>query len=190
MPGSGAGALVLESLESALERKATIYAEVLGGHMNSGGQRGGGSMTAPNPVAVRKCIETALEQTGVRADEVDVIDGHLTATIKDPAEVTAWSEALQRKGTDFPYINSLKSMVGHCLSAAGSIECVASVLELYHGFIYPSVNSDDIHPDIIAQIDVDRIPQQSIQKNINVIAKANFGFGDVNACVLLKKFLA
>lgn len=190
VPGSGAGALVLESLESALERKATIYAEVLGGHMNSGGQRGGGTMTAPNPVAVKKCIETALEQTGIRAEEVDVIDGHLTATIKDPAEVTAWCEALQRQGTDFPYINSLKSMVGHCLSAAGSIECVASVLELYNGFIYPSVNSDDVHPDISAQIDISRIPQQSIQKEITIIAKANFGFGDVNACVLLKKFQA
>ncbi len=190
VPGSGAGALVLESLESALERKATIYAEVLGGHMNSGGQRGGGSMTAPNPAAVKKCIVTALKQAGVRADEVDVIDGHLTATVKDPAEVTAWCEALQRQGTDFPYINSLKSMVGHCLSAAGSIECVASVLELHNGFIYPSVNSNDIHPDVSAQIDTSRIPQQSIRKEITIIAKANFGFGDVNACVLLKKFLA
>ncbi|WP_018617771.1 beta-ketoacyl-[acyl-carrier-protein] synthase family protein [Spirosoma luteum] len=190
VPGSGAGALVLESLESAQERKATIYAEVLGGHMNSGGQRAGGTMTAPNPVAVRKCIETALVQAGVRADEVDVIDGHLTATIKDPAEVTAWCEALQRQGGDFPYVNSLKSMVGHCLSAAGSIECVASVLELYNGFIYPSINSEDSHPDISAQIDVSRIPQQSIRKEITIIAKANFGFGDVNACILLKKFLA
>ena len=190
VPGSGAGALVLESLESALERKATIYAEVLGGHMNSGGQRGGGSMTAPNPVAVRKCIEAALKQAGVRADEVDVIDGHLTATIKDPAEVTAWCEALQRYGDDFPYINSLKSMVGHCLSAAGSIECVASVLELHNGFIYPSINSEAIHPDISAQIAISRIPQQSIRKEITIIAKANFGFGDVNACVLLKKFIA
>lgn len=190
VPGSGAGALVLESLESALERKATIYAEVLGGHMNSGGQRGGGSMTAPNPMAVKKCIEMALKQADVRAEEVDVIDGHLTATIKDPAEVTAWCEALQRYGDNFPYINSLKSMVGHCLSAAGSIECVASVLELYNGFIYPSVNSDYIHPDIAAQIATSRIPQQSIRKEITIIAKANFGFGDVNACVLLRKFLA
>ena len=190
VPGSGAGAMVLESLESALERKATIYAEVLGGHMNSGGQRGGGSMTAPNPLAVKKCIETALEQTGVRAGEVDVIDGHLTATIKDPAEVTAWCEALNRYSTDFPYINSLKSMIGHCLSAAGSIECVASVLELHNGFIYPSVNSEDVHPDIAALIDASRIPQQSVQQEISVIAKANFGFGDVNACVLLKKFIA
>ncbi|GAB3962596.1 beta-ketoacyl-[acyl-carrier-protein] synthase family protein [Spirosoma harenae] len=188
VPASGAGALVLESLESALERKATIYAEVLGGHVNSGGQRGGGTMTAPNPTAVARCIQRAIEQAGIDATDVDVIDGHLTATIKDPAEVAAWCEALGRKGEDFPYINSLKSMVGHCLSAAGSVESVAAVLELYNGFIYPSINSEDPHPDILSLIDSAKIPQQLIQKNIRAIAKANFGFGDVNACVILRKF--
>lgn len=187
VPASGAGALVLESLESALARNALIYAEVLGGHVNSGGQRGGGSMTAPNASAVKRCIQKALEQANVRPEAIDVIDGHLTATTKDAAEVTAWCDALQRSGTDFPYINSLKSMVGHCLSAAGSIECVASVLELHHGFIYPSINSEDVHSDVSALIDSTKIPQQLVNKDVQVIAKANFGFGDVNACVILKR---
>ena len=188
VPGSGAGALVLESLESALARNATIYAEVLGGHLNSGGQRGGGSMTAPNAVAVKRCIEKALEQAGVQANDIDLIDGHLTATTKDSAEVAAWCEALNRSGTDFPYINSLKAMVGHCLAAAGSIECVAAVLELAEGFIYPSVNCEDLHPEVSALIAPERVPQQAINRAIQVIAKANFGFGDVNACVILKKY--
>lgn len=188
VPASGAGALVLESLDSALERKATIYAEVLGGHVNSGGQRGGGSMTAPNAAAVKRCIQKAIEQANIQPEAIDVIDGHLTATIKDSAEVTAWCEALQRRGDDFPMINSLKSMVGHCLSAAGSIECVASVLELFNGFIYPSLNSEDPHPEISVLINPAKIPQQLIHKDIQVIAKANFGFGDVNACVILQKF--
>ncbi|AKD56385.1 beta-ketoacyl-[acyl-carrier-protein] synthase family protein [Spirosoma radiotolerans] len=188
VPGSGAGALVLELLESALERKATIYAEILGGHLNSGGQRGGGSMTAPNSSAVKRCIQQALVAANVRPEAVDLIDGHLTATSKDAAEVSAWCEALGRKGTDFPYINSLKSMVGHCLSAAGSIECVAAVLELKHGFIYPSINCDDLHPDIATLLAPDKIPHQLLRKDINVVAKANFGFGDVNACVILQKF--
>ncbi|QMW01975.1 beta-ketoacyl-[acyl-carrier-protein] synthase family protein [Spirosoma foliorum] len=188
VPASGAGALVLESLASAQERNATIYAEVLGGHVNSGGQRGGGSMTAPNAAAVKRCIQKALEQANVRPKEIDVIDGHLTATIKDSAEVSAWCEALNRRGDDFPMINSLKSMVGHCLSAAGSIECVGAVLELHHGFIYPSLNSEDPHPDSSALINPEKIPQQLIHKDIQVVAKANFGFGDVNACVILKKF--
>lgn len=188
VPASGAGALVLESLESALERKATIYAEVLGGHANSGGQRSGGTMTAPNPNAVKRCIQKAIEQATIQPADIDLIDGHLTATIKDPAEINAWCEALQRTGNDFPYVNSLKSMVGHCLSAAGSIECVAAVLELHEGFIYPSINSDDPHPEISALINPGKIPQQRIHKDVQVIAKANFGFGDVNACIILKKF--
>lgn len=188
VPGSGAGALVLESLESALERKAPIYAEILGGHVNSGGQRQGGSLTAPNPVAVRRCIEKALENAGVEASEIDLIDGHLTATTKDAAEVRAWTQALGRRGLEFPYLNSLKGMVGHCLSAAGAIESVAAVLELHHGFIYPSLNSEDLHPDTAALIEPDRIPQQMIRQEVITIAKANFGFGDVNACLILKKY--
>ena len=79
-------------------------------------------------------------------------------------------------------------MVGHCLSAAGSIECLAAVLELHHGFIYPSINCEDLHPDISALIAPERIPHQLIKKNSTVLAKANFGFGDVNACVILKTF--
>ncbi|GAB4017834.1 beta-ketoacyl-[acyl-carrier-protein] synthase family protein [Spirosoma koreense] len=188
VPGSGAGALVLESLESALERGAVIYAEVLGGHVNSGGQRGSGSMTAPNAEAVKRCIRQALQQARVLASEIDLIDGHLTATTKDPDEVRGWVDALGRSGLDFPYINSLKSMVGHCLSAAGSIECVAAVLELAEGFLYPSINCDDLHPAVAAQISSGRIPRQFTRSDINLIAKANFGFGDVNACVILKKF--
>ncbi len=188
VPGSGAGAMVLESLESAQERSAPILAEVLGGHVNSGGQRGGGSMTAPSAAAVQRCIQKALEQAGIQGSDVDLIDGHLTATAKDPDEVKSWVNALGRCGADFPYINSLKSMVGHCLSAAGSIECVAAVLELHEGFVYPSLNSEDLHPDVAALVASEKIPQQLMRKDIRVVAKANFGFGDVNACVILKKF--
>ncbi|RYD70453.1 MAG: beta-ketoacyl-[acyl-carrier-protein] synthase family protein, partial [Sphingobacteriales bacterium] len=90
VPGSGAGAMVLESLESALSRKAKIYAEVLGGDLNSGGQRGLGTMTAPNPVAVQRCIKKAIENAGIRADEIEVINGHLTATTKDALEIENW----------------------------------------------------------------------------------------------------
>ena len=111
VPGSGAGALVLESLESALERKATIYAEVLGGDINSGGQRNGGTLTAPNSEAVQRCITNALVDAQISSNEIDLINGHLTATSKDALEIENWTKALQRKGTQFPYINSLKSMV-------------------------------------------------------------------------------
>ena len=188
VPGSGAGALLLEDLETALARGARIYAEILGGNLNSGGQRGNGSMTAPNAVAVKKCIRMAVDNAGIDSTTIDLINGHLTATSKDSLEILNWSEALNRKGKDFPYINSLKSMVGHCLSASGSIESVATVLQLYKGFIFPNINCDDLNQEITAIIDKEKIPQKCIEKEITIAAKASFGFGDVNGCIIFKKY--
>lgn len=187
VPGSGAGAFVLEDLESALARNARIYCEVLGGNVNSGGQRGLGTMTAPNPVAVKKCIVDALLNAAVNPHEIDLINGHLTATSKDSLEILNWSEALNLKGKKFPYINSLKSMVGHCLSAAGSIEIVSCVLQLYNNFIFPNINCNDLNEEITAIIDKSKIPQTVIETKINIVVKASFGFGDVNSCIVLKK---
>ena len=188
VPGSGAGAMVIEDLEVALARGARIYAEILGGNINSGGQRGEGTMTAPNSIAVQKCIIAALADANVNASEIDAINGHLTATSKDALEIENWTKALNRKGIDFPYINSLKSMVGHGLSASGSMECVASVLQIYNDFIFPNINSDDLHPEIKKIIDSKKIPQQLIKKSLNIVAKASFGFGDVNGCIIFKKY--
>ena len=188
VPGSGAGALVIEDLDSALERGATIYAEILGGNVNSGGQRGNGSMTAPNSAAVQRCITDALNSSGILPADVDAINGHLTATTKDSLEIENWTEALNRKGNNFPYINSLKSMTGHCLGAAGSIESVAAVLQLHEGFLFGNINCEDLHPEITALIDSSKVPFKTINTDLNIIAKASFGFGDVNACVLFKKY--
>lgn len=188
VPGSGAGALVIEDLESALKRGATIYAEILGGNVNSGGQRGNGSMTAPNSDAVQRCITTAITSSGISANDINAINGHLTATTKDSLEIENWTKALNRNGNNFPYINSLKSMTGHCLSAAGSIESVATVLQLYEGFLFGNINCEDLHPEITALVDASKIPLKTINKNLTIIAKASFGFGDVNACILFKKF--
>jgi len=188
VPGSGAGALVVEDLKSALKREAIIYAEILGGNVNSGGQRGNGSMTAPNSTAVQRCITAAIHNSGISPFEIDAINGHLTATTKDSLEIENWTKALGRSGNDFPYINSLKSMTGHCLSAAGSIESIATVLQLHENFIFGNTNCDDLHPEITTLIDYSRIPSKTIKTNPNIIAKASFGFGDVNACVIFKKF--
>eukprot|EP01039_Chlorochromonas_danica_P012441 gene12441-14232_t len=117
VPGSGAGALILEDLDFALARNAKIYGEILGGSNNSGGQKGGGSMTAPGAAGVVRCIREALSQANVNANEIDLISGHLTATLADKFEVQNWAEALGRKGEDFPLINSLKSMI--CLKEKG-----------------------------------------------------------------------
>ena len=188
VPGSGAGALVLESLESALRRGAKIYAEVLGGNVNSGGQRGSGTMTAPNSEAVQRCISAAIKQAGIAPKDVDLISAHLTATSKDALEIENWSAALNRRGKDFPYINSIKGMIGHCISAAGSIESVAAILEISEDFIFPNINCEDLHPDISKCIATECVPLTSLHQEVNVVAKASFGFGDVNACIIFKKY--
>jgi 3-oxoacyl-[acyl-carrier-protein] synthase-1 len=188
VPGSGAGALVIEDLDTALERGATLYAEILGGNVNSGGQRGNGSMTAPNSTAVQRCITDAIHNSGISSTDIDAINGHLTATTKDSLEIENWTKALNRKGNNFPYINSLKSMTGHCLSAAGSIESVAAVLQLHQGFLFGNTNCEDLHPEITALIDPSKVPFKTFNIDLNIIAKASFGFGDVNACILLKKY--
>lgn len=187
VPGSGAGALVLEDYKSAIERGTKIYAEVLGGAVNSGGQRGGGSMTAANNTGVQRCIKEAIEYSGISAEDIDVINGHLTATTRDATEILNWKAALGIGKDNFPYINSLKGMTGHCLSAAGSIECVAAVLQLKNNFIFGNINCEDLHPGIQAAVSTERIPRITKEQPFNILAKASFGFGDVNAVVIFKK---
>ena len=188
VPGSGAGLLHLESLESAQGRGARIYAEVLGGAINCGGHRGGGSMTAPNSEGVRRCIHQAVEDASIDPDEVDAINGHLTATGADPREVASWAKALERTPDTFPAITSTKSMIGHGLGAAGGLEAVACILMLEGGFVHPSLNCEDMHPEIeqyAASIPhvVREMPE------LNTIIKAGFGFGDVNSCAIFRKWV-
>lgn len=188
VPGSGAGALVLESLDHALERNATIYAEILGGTSTSGGQRNGGSMTASNSEAVIRCIKKTIEVCGLQPEEIDLINGHLTATTRDPVEIDNWCQALSRYGKDFPLINSSKSLIGHCLSASGSIECVLSVLQLYHQIVYGNRNCEDLHPKIENQIDRECVPQKARLHSFRTLLKASFGFGDINTCLGFRVF--
>ena len=186
VPSSGAGLLMIESLSSATARGARIYAEVLGGHVNCGGQRGGGSMTAPNPEGAKRCIHAALRCAGIAPGDVDAINGHLTATMADTLEVGTWQRALGRAPEAFPWINSTKSLIGHGLGAAGGIESVASVLQVSRGFVHGSINCEDLHPDLAPF--ADRIPHATVDVSPRVVAKASFGFGDVNGCLLFGRW--
>jgi 3-oxoacyl-(acyl-carrier-protein) synthase len=188
VPGSGAGALVLEDLDFALSRGARIYAELLGGACNSGGQRNGGSMTAPASPGVIRCITDAVTNAGIDPRTIDLISGHLTATVADAMEIQNWCLALGRNGCNFPPVNSLKSMIGHSLSAAGSIESVAAILQIVHQFIHPNINLEDPNPEILRQIDPGCLPVKAVEKELRTVAKANFGFGDVNACLIFSKY--
>ena len=144
-------------------------------------------MTAPNPEGARRCIRGALADAGVGADAIDAINGHLTATYADPHEIRNWSEGLGRGPKDFPYVNSTKSMIGHCLGAAGAIESVASILELHRGFMHPSINCEDVHPEI--EPFTGAIVRECMNfPKLKMLAKASFGFGDVNSCLIFKKW--
>lgn len=188
VPGSGSAALILEELDFALERGAHIYAEVLGGSSNSGGQRQSGTMTAANSTGVIRCISESLATSGISAEQIDLISGHLTATNADKQEIQNWAQALNLTGEAFPITNSLKSMIGHSLSAAGSIETVASILQITHGFVHPNINLEDPNPEITNLVSLDKLPVKMIKKDVNIVAKANFGFGDVNTCLILSKY--
>ena len=189
IPGSGAGVVLLESLESALARGARIRAELAGGGVNCGGHRMGGSMTAPNPTSVQRCISEALADAGIDPSDVDAINGHLTATGADPKEVGSWARALGRGPGELPPITSTKSMIGHGLGAAGGLESVASILMVEKGFVHPSINCEDVHPEI--EPHAASIPHELLEKpDLDVLVKAGFGFGDVNACLVFKRYKA
>ena len=133
-------------------------------------------------------MKDAILDAGIEAKDIDYISGHLTATSKDATEIQNLAEALNRSAKNFPYINSLKALTGHCLSAAGSIETVATILQLTENFVAPNKNCEDLNPEITAIIDAKCIPQILLNKEINIAAKVSFGFGDVNGCVIIKKY--
>jgi 3-oxoacyl-(acyl-carrier-protein) synthase len=186
VPAAGAGALMLESLDSAQARGARIYAEVLGGWMNSGGQRDGGTITAPNPEGAQRCMRQALSVANMAGRDIAYVNGHLTATMADAQEIASVMGALEATPATFPYINSTKSMIGHALGASGAIECVASVLQLHRGFLHPSINCEDIHEKVHSISD--RIPAACTAAELSTVMKVSFGFGDVNACVIFHKW--
>jgi 3-oxoacyl-(acyl-carrier-protein) synthase len=104
----------------------------------------------------------------------------------DPIEIENWRQALELRAEEFPLINSTKSLIGHALGAAGGIECVGAILQLSRGFVHGSANCEDLHPSLQAYSK--SIPQRTIESSAQILAKASFGFGDVNGCVIFKKW--
>jgi 3-oxoacyl-(acyl-carrier-protein) synthase len=106
----------------------------------------------------------------------------------DATEMENWKVSLNLPHLDFPRINSLKGMIGHPLAAAGSIELVASILQIHHNFIFGNLNLKELHLEIANQFSNDIFPKESHPFTIQHLIKASFGFGDVNAAVVLKKY--
>jgi 3-oxoacyl-(acyl-carrier-protein) synthase len=186
VPSGGAAVLRLETLESARKRGATILCELLSAYCNSGGQRDGGTMTFPNPEGVIRCIRHVVADSGVAPADISLINGHLTSTGADPREVGSWLEALDVTPDRLPLIQSTKSMIGHTLGAAGALEAVAAVDQLSRGYVHPSINCETVHPEI-RKVEAS-IPHTLIEKRLEYVIKASFGFGDVNGCLLFKRW--
>jgi 3-oxoacyl-(acyl-carrier-protein) synthase len=186
VPSGGAGVLRLEALEKALDRGAPILCELDSAYCNSGGQRDGGTMTFPNPEGVARCIRGAFEGASVKPEEISLINGHLTSTSADPLEVGNWMRALNLPPERFPAIQATKSMIGHGLGAAGAMESVAVVDQIASGYVHPSINCEDLHPQI--EKVAGSIPRAMREQQLDAVAKASFGFGDVNGCVIFKRW--
>ncbi len=185
VPAGGAGVVRLETLEHAQKRGAKILVELVAAYCNSGGQRDGGTMTFPNPDGVARCIRRVLKDSGVDPKRISLINGHLTSTGADPREVGSWIKALELPMDQFPLIQSTKSMIGHTLGAAGALESVAAIDQLVHGYVHPSINSENVHPQIPIGAS---IPHEMKVKELEYVIKASFGFGDVNGCLLFKRW--
>ena len=182
--GEGAGALVIESLDHAQQRGATIYAEIIGGGLSADAYH----MTAPHPdgIGAAKVMENALADASLNPEDVDAVNMHGTST---PLGDVAESIALKKVFGAHLYtmnINSTKSMTGHLLGAAGAVETISTVLSAQHGVVPPTINHFTDDEAIDPQINFTFNKAQ--KRELNIVMSNTFGFGGHNACVVIKKW--
>ena len=178
--GEGCGVLVLESLEHALKRGAPILAEYAGGGLSCDAHH----ITEPRPdgEGVALCIRNALEDAGEKASEVNYINAHATSTpLGDMAEVNALKKIFSHPQGIM--MNGTKSMIGHCLGAAGGLEAIATVQAIRTGWVHPTINLKNPSPGLDFNI-----PTQAQKLDINLAISNSFGFGGHNATVALKRY--
>lgn len=178
--GEGAGILVLEEYERAKKRGARIYAEVVG----FGSSADAHHITAPAPggTGAIAAIARALKDAGLAPQDVGYINAHGTSTpANDLNETLAFKSVWA--GQEVPPISSTKSMTGHTLGAAGGIEGIATVQALHHGVLPPTRNYIDPDPEL----DLDYIPNEAREKQVDVAISTNFAFGGQNAAVIFKR---
>ncbi|WP_217230566.1 beta-ketoacyl-[acyl-carrier-protein] synthase family protein [Streptomyces anulatus] len=178
LTGEGAGVLVLESLESALARNAVIYAEVLGYGLNCDAYH----QVAPKGDSVAECMRIALDNAGVKPQEVDLISAHGTGTkANDITEAGAIREVFAE---DTPRTISLKSMLGHTMGAASALGAIACGLAITHGFIPPTINHRRTDPEC----DIDCVPNEAVDADLRIVQNNGLAFGGNNSIVILGKY--
>ena len=179
--GEGAGVLVLESLEHAQARGATILAEIVGYGMTCDAHH----ITAPSPGGVggAEAMRLALRDGGLAATDVDYVNAHGTSTpANDSNETAAIKAALGDHARQIP-VSSTKSMTGHLLGGSGGIEAVAAVLAIGHNLVPPTINYQT--PDPACDLDV--VPNQARELPVNVVLSNSFGFGGHNVCLAFRR---
>lgn len=181
--GEGAGILILEELEHALKRNATIYGEIIGYGATSDAYH----ITAPDPEAegARKAMELALKEGNVQYTDIDYINAHGTSTHYNDKLETLAIKRLFREHAHNIAISSTKSMTGHLLGAAGGIEAIATVLAIKEGIIPPTINYEN--PD--EECDLNYTPNTPIKREIKYGLSNSLGFGGHNASILFKKYM-
>lgn len=181
--GEGAGALILEEYEHAKKRGAKIYAEIIGGGMSADAYH----ITAPHPegLGITKVMENALEEAGIKPQEVDYVNTHGTSTpLGDIGEI----KAIQKVFGEHAYkmnISSTKSMTGHLLGAAGAIEALACILAIREGVIPPTINHFVDDPELDPKLNLTFNKAQ--KRDVKIALSNTFGFGGHNFSVILKK---
>lgn len=182
--GEGAGVLVLESLEHAQARGAPILAEYLGGALTCDAHH----MTDPHPdgLGVSTCINLALEDGNIDRDAVNYINAHATSTlVGDKAEIRAIKKVFSGENLKGVKLNATKSMIGHCLGAAGGMEAIATIQAIRTGYVHPTINHDSPIEEVH---DLDVVPNTKAKHEINVGISNSFGFGGHNSVVAFAPF--
>lgn len=180
--GEGAGILVLEELSHALSRGAKIYAELVG----YGATDDAFHITSPctDGEGAYMCMKLALEDAGIKPQEVDYINAHGTSTpLNDRAETIAIKNLFKEHANKLK-VSSIKSMIGHLLGAAGAVEAIATIKTIQTGIIPPTINLENPDPEC----DLDYVPNVAQNVDVRVALSNSFGFGGTNACLVFKKF--
>jgi 3-oxoacyl-[acyl-carrier-protein] synthase II len=182
VPGEGAGTLILESREHAINRGARIYGEVLGfGATNDAYHQVAPDATGEAPA---KAVSIALKDAAIEPSDVDYVNAHGTSTqLNDAGETKALKLALGEHARRVA-ISSTKSMIGHLLGAAGAVEAIATLLTINRGIIHPTINYENPDPDC----DLDYVPNTARRKDVKIAISNGFGFGGHNAVVVLGRY--
>ena len=182
--GEGAGALILEDLDHAIKRGATIYCEIAG----SGATADAHHITAPHPegLGAKNVMLAALDDAGMQPSNIDYINTHGTSTpLGDIAEIKAITEVFGDHAYNLN-ISSTKSMTGHCLGAAGVVEAIACIMAVREGIVPPTINHFTDDPDLDSRLNFTF--EKAQHRKIRAALSNTFGFGGHNACVIVKEY--